>query len=113
MKTKKDPQIFLRHIMESIEQIEDYLHNVLKIQFMDSPQLQDSVLRRIEIIGEAVKNIPDDFKEHHPDVPWQKIAGMRDKIIHEYFNVDLPLVWSTAKKNIPELKEQIDKLLED
>lgn len=99
--------------MESIEQIEDYLRDVLEAEFMDSTQLQDSVLRRIEIIGEAVKNIPDDFKEQHPDIPWQKIAGMRDKIIHEYFNVDLPLVWGTAKGDIPKLKEQIGKLLED
>lgn len=110
---EKDPQVFLHHIMESIEQIEDYLHDILEVEFMDSPQIQDSVLRRIEIIGEAVKNIPGGFKEQHSDIPWQKIAGMRDKITHEYFNVDLPLVWSTAESDIPKLKEQIAKLLED
>jgi uncharacterized protein with HEPN domain len=109
----KDPQIFLQHIMESIEQIEDYLVDVLKEEFMDSSRLQDAVLRRIEIIGEAVKNIPDDFKEKHPEIPWQKIAGMRNKIIHEYFDIDLPLVWSTAKTDIPKLKKQIAKLLEE
>jgi uncharacterized protein with HEPN domain len=109
---KKDPRILLQHIMESIEQIEDYLVDVLEAEFMDSQQIQDAVLRRIGIIGEAAKNVPDDFKEQHPGVPWQKMAGMRNKIIHEYFNIDVPLVWDTAKNDIPKLKEQIAGLLE-
>lgn len=109
---EKDPRIYLEHILESIEQIEDYTHNLLEVEFMDSKEIQDAVFRRLEVIGEAVKNIPDDFRNSHSEVPWRKIAGMRDNLIHEYFDVDLPLVWDTVKTSIPKLKEQIVSLLE-
>jgi uncharacterized protein with HEPN domain len=108
---KKDPRIFLQHILESIEQLEDYTFDVLESEFMESLETQDAVLRRLEVIGEAVKNIPDEFKKNHPNIPWRKIAGMRDTVIHEYFNVDLPLVWSTVKEDIPKLREQVKELL--
>lgn len=109
---EKDPRIYLEHILESIEQIEDYTHDLLEVEFMDSKEIQDAVFRRLEVIGEAVKNIPDDFRNSHSEVPWRKIAGMRDNLIHEYFDVDLPLVWDTVKTSIPKLKEQIVSLLE-
>jgi len=70
------------------------------------------VIRRLEIIGEAVKNLPADFKKKKSSIPWQNIAGMRDFLIHEYFGVDLDLVWQTVKKDLPEFKKQILKLLD-
>lgn len=77
---------------------------------MNSIQLQDAVIRRIEIMGEAVKNTAEDFKEKYPDVPWQDIAGTRDKLIHGYFGIDLELIWEVTQSNIPELKREISRI---
>jgi uncharacterized protein with HEPN domain len=71
--------------------------------------LQDQIVRRIEIIGEAVKNLPDDMKKGHPEVPWRDMAGMRDIVVHQYFGVDLEFVWQAATKDFPELKRKIQK----
>lgn len=108
---KKDPVVFLKHILESADYVNDYVKNLSEDDFFDSIQTQDSVIRRLEIIGEAVKNLPDDFKESHPEIPWQKITGMRDNLIHEYFGVDADLVWNTIKQDLPEFKIRIEQIL--
>lgn len=72
-----------------------------------------AVNRALEIIGEATKNIPASVKNRYPQIPWKKMAGMRDKVIHEYFGVDLKRVWSTVKKDIPDLKPLFEKILND
>ena len=107
----KDIVVFLKHIIESAELIENYISNLQPIDFFASTQIQDSVIRRLEIIGEAVKNIPDDFKKEYPDLPWRKIAGLRDILIHQYFGVDMELTWEIAKNNIPDLKNEIIQVL--
>ena len=75
---KKDPKIFLEHILQCIELIEEYVEGITKKQFLESVQLQDSIIRRIEIMGEAVKNIPKQVKDRYPDIAWKEIGGMRD-----------------------------------
>ena len=107
----KDPSIFLHHILDSIRSIEEYTNSLSESEFLNAPEKQDSTVRRIEVIGEAVKNLSEDFKNVHTEIVWYKIAGMRDMLIHEYFGVDMELVWSTIQKDIPELKEQIEKIM--
>jgi uncharacterized protein with HEPN domain len=103
----KDWRVYIEHILESIGLIEKYLEGKSKDDFFNSIQLQDSVNRRIEIIGEAVKNIPDDIRIRYPDIPWNEISGMRDILIHKYFGIDLELTWEAITRDIPALKKQM------
>lgn len=108
----KDPKVFLMHIMDSIEKIEDFTNDKTKEDFLEDIQLQDATIRRIEIIGEASKNIPEEFKTQYPAVPWSEMARTRDKLIHGYFGVDLQLTWDIVQHDLPELKEKIHQILE-
>lgn len=110
---KKNPKIFLEHIKESIDEIENHIGNMSEKIFLDDIKTKDAVIRRIEIIGEATKNLPVSFKKKNPQIEWQDISNMRNKLIHEYFGVDEYLVWEVIKKDIPKLKKQIQKLLEE
>ena len=110
---KKDPKIFLEHILQCIERVEEYVEGVTKKQFLESVQLQDSIIRRIEIIGEAVKNIPKQVKDRYPAIAWKEIGGMRDILIHEYFGVDLGLTWKVATKDVHRLKNKILRVKKD
>ena len=107
---KKNGKIFLTHILDSINLVEEYLKGKSKLDFLNSKQLQDSVIRRIEIIGEAIKNIPNDIKENYSQIPWKEITGMRDILIHQYFGVDLDLTWQVIDKDLPRLKSQISDI---
>ena len=106
----KNPEVYIEDILESIDKIQEYTDLLSEEEFYKDSQVQDAVLRRISVIGEAVKNIPSDFKELHQDIPWIEIAGMRDVVIHQYSGVELRRVWLVIKKDIPELKDQIQNL---
>ena len=97
--------------MESINAIESHTRGVTRENFIESALIQDAVIRRIEIIGEATKNISMEFRSKHPDIPWRSMAGMRDVLIHEYFGVDLILIWDTVINKIPKLKMQIEEII--
>ena len=104
---KKDPKIFIEHILECIGYIKEYTKEKKKEDFLESIWLQDAVIRRIEIIGDAIKNIPEEVKKKYKDIPWKNIVGMRDILIHEYFGIDLDLTWRVVENDIPNLEKEI------
>jgi uncharacterized protein with HEPN domain len=107
---KKDPLVFIEHILESIRLVEQYTSGLSEGKFFISSELQDAVIRRIEIMGEAIKNVSAQVKKKYPEVPWKEIIGMRNILIHEYFGVDLRLAWRVVKKDIPRLKKDMLKI---
>lgn len=108
---KRDDGVLLRDILDAIGQIESYLVGATFQTFCETPLLQDDVMHRLEVIGEASRNLSDAFLEQHPDIPWQDIIGMRNRIAHAYFTVDLRAVWETAVTDIPALAEWIESVL--
>ena len=104
---KRDVGLFIEDILESIKAIEEYSKDMNKEELELSRLKQNAIIREIEIIGEAVKNIPENIKNKHKEIEWRKIAGMRDVIIHGYFRIDLNAVWNVIKKDLPTLKKQM------
>ncbi|MBE9048413.1 DUF86 domain-containing protein [Pleurocapsales cyanobacterium LEGE 10410] len=110
--SKRKPDVYLQDILESISHIQRFLEGVSEDEFYKNVEKQDAVLRRLEIIGEAVKHLPDEIREDHPDIPWRQIAGMRDIIIHEYFGITLEMVWVVATEDILDLKTKVEQIIE-
>ena len=111
--SKKGDRIFIEHILESITAIEDFSKGLTKEKFISSRLKQSAIVREIEIIGEAVKNISNNLKEKHKEIAWKEIVGTRDKMIHHYFGVDLDIILGIIKNDISILKKQILKIRKD
>lgn len=107
----KNDSVYLEHIFEAMHKIAVYLSNTSQSQFIADEEKQDAVIRKIEIIGEATKKLSANLRNQYPHIPWKAIAGMRDKLIHDYFDVNPETVWDTAVIDIPELLPQIKEIL--
>ncbi len=109
---KKDPLIFLQHVLDSIGDIEQFSKGLSKKGFLTNNLIQSAIVRKVEVIGEAIKHVPFSFRKKYPEVEWKKIAGTRDKLIHQYFGIDFDLLWDIVKKELPKLKKQVKEIIE-
>ncbi len=107
----KEDNVYLKHILDTISDIEQFMQGLTKEDFFANKEKQYAVLRGLEIIGEATKNLSRELKKECSEVNWKDIAGMRDKLIHAYFGIKLAVVWKTVKEDLPNLKKQVQKLL--
>jgi len=107
----KNPLFFLEDINSSLAKIFKYTDYIDFEKFVSNDMIKDAVERNFEIIGEAVKNLPEDLRNQNPQIPFKQIAGMRDKLIHDYFGVDYEIVWKTIKDKLPQFKKDIENLI--
>lgn len=109
--SKREPALYLQDILTSIARVDGYTKEFTIEDLNKDFKTLDAVVRNLEIIGEAAKNMPADVREEYPDIPWGKMVSMRNKVIHEYFGVDVEILWKTAKEDLPPLRKQIKKVL--
>jgi uncharacterized protein with HEPN domain len=107
-----DPQVPLNYMVESLEAIVDYSRGG-KQEFLGSRLIRDAVIRNLEVVGEAAKQLDSPFREKYPDVPWRRITGMRDVLIHNYFGVDVEMVWNVVEAEVPRLLAELGAILRE
>ena len=107
---KRDYLLYLRDIISAMESILSFIMDMQYEAFRNDDKTSSAVIRKLEIIGEATKQIPAEFRRKYPDIPWKEMAGMRDRLIHFYFGVDYQLVWQAINKRIPELLKQLKSI---
>jgi len=107
----KGDRLYLQHILDAITKVGEYA-SIGRDIFMSSSHWQDAVIRQLEIIGEATKRLSEDTCSRHADIPWRRIAGLRDVLIHNYMGVDISAVWEITQKELPVLKKRIQTILE-
>ncbi len=108
--SKRLPKLYVEDILTSIEKIEEYTNNLSFENFSSNQMIIDAVVRNLEIIGEAARNIPESFTDKYSELPWSSMVTMRNKVIHEYFGVDHDILWKTIAEDLPKLKEQIKQI---
>jgi len=106
----KDDRVYLTHILTAMQRVSEYAA-AGKEAFFATPMIQDAVIRNLEIVGEAVKHLSEPFKGRHPSITWRRVAGMRDKMIHEYFGVNLQLVWEVVDRDLPALRASLESIM--
>ncbi len=104
----RDHRLFLKDILEAINSIEEFTAGMSLEEFSEDDKTSSAVLRKLEIIGEAAKNIPEQVKKEYPDIPWKDMARIRDKVTHSYFGVDHEIVWKVVKERLPDIKQNLD-----
>jgi uncharacterized protein with HEPN domain len=110
---KRNNLIYIKDIMENMENVEKFSENINYEEFIKDKKINYAVVRCIEIIGEAAKQVSEEIRSKYPHVPWKEMAGMRDKVIHFYFGVNLEKVWLVVTRDIPKLKPEIQKILNE
>ncbi len=110
---QKDPRIYLLDIMQAIADIFRYVEGIEKEDFIHNSMVQDAIIRKFAVIGEAVKKLPLSVKQKEKRIPWKRIAGMRDIVVHDYSDINLNVVWDTVKENLPKLDRAVQKLLKE
>ena len=108
--SKRTPGLLIGDILLSMERIATYIGEMDQQSFASDNRTVDAVVRNLEIIGEAATRIPEEFKAGHPEVPWRRIVGLRNRIVHEYFGVDIGIVWSVVSHDLPQLRSKIQDI---
>jgi len=111
--TQRDIRDSLQDILATIDLAEQFVTGLTFTNFENDPKTVFAVIRAIEVIGEAVKNIPLSLRDQHPEIPWRGFTGMRDKLIHDYFNTDVEIIWKAVQDDVPQLKTMISRVLAD
>ena len=110
---KRDYKLFVKDILDAIEKIESFIKGMSFQEFVDDDKTASAVVRKLEVIGEASKNVPKFLKQQHGELPWSDMARMRDKVIHAYFGIDYEIIWKVIKEKLPQIKPFVATLLQE